>query len=121
MTRLPLALTSVFVVAGAASAATPSFDSAVRPLLTQTCTGCHNDKIMSGGLNVNGFLEPASLITKREGWEVILKKLRSGQMPPRGIPKPPPEQLDALIRYVEAEFGRVDKYTKPEPGRVAAH
>ncbi|MDQ1469811.1 MAG: hypothetical protein QOJ99_1291 [Bryobacterales bacterium] len=121
MIRLPLALTSVLVVAGAASAATTSFDSVVRPLLTQTCTGCHNDKLMSGGLNVNGFLEPASLTAKRDGWEIILKKLRSGEMPPRGNPKPPPEQLNALIKYVEAELDRIDKATKPDPGRVTAH
>src|SRR3954452_803940 len=121
MTRLPLAFTFVLVVAGAASAETTSFDTAVRPLLTQTCTGCHNDKLTSGGLNVNGFLDPASLAAKRDGWEIILRKLRSGEMPPKGIPKPPPEQLNGLIKYVEAEFERSDKATKPDPGRVTAH
>ena len=29
--------------------------------------------------------------------------------------------MDALIKYVQAEFDRADKLTKPDPGRVTAH
>jgi hypothetical protein len=124
MNLTPQALLSILLVAGpflTASAATTSFESAVRPLLSQTCAGCHNDKLASGGLNVAAFLDPASVLGKRDGWEVIVKKLRSGEMPPKGIPKPPAEQVDCLIKYVETEFERADKLTKPDPGRVTAH
>ncbi|MES1257052.1 MAG: DUF1592 domain-containing protein [Acidobacteriota bacterium] len=106
--------------AGASAAVTP-FDAAVRPLLTQTCAGCHNDKLSSGNLNVAPFLDPSSLATKRDGWEVIMKKVRAGEMPPKGIPKPSAEQLDAFLKYVQSEFDLADKTTKIDPGRVTAH
>ena len=105
----------------ASSGSQPGFDQTVRPLLTQKCRGCHNDKLQSGNLSVTTFLNPASLVTMREGWERILDKVRSGEMPPPGIPKPPAEQVDKLVAYVEGEFDLADKNTKADPGRIVAH
>jgi cytochrome c553 len=103
----------------AGSAAT--FDSAVKPIFTQTCAGCHNERLASGGLNIAAFLDPKTIESKRDAWEAIVAKLRTGEMPPKGIPKPPPEQMTALIDTVQAEFDRLDKNTKPDPGRIVAH
>ena len=124
MSRLPQAAFAVCLGLGSSAAslaATPSFDSAVKPVLTQTCAGCHNEKLASGNLNVTAFLDPASLTAKRDAWEVIAKKVRSGEMPPKGIPKPPAEQVDAFLKVLQTEFDRADKNTKPDPGRVTAH
>jgi hypothetical protein len=96
------------------------FPEAVRPLLQKNCSGCHNAKISSGNMNITGFLDPASLVSNREGWERIVAKLRAGEMPPKGIPKPPAEQLAALLSYVESEFDRSDRAAKPDPGRITA-
>jgi cytochrome c5 len=112
---------SLCVASSVWGAAPATFDQAVKPVLSKTCTGCHNDKLASGGLNIAAFLDPSSLTTKREGWEKILDRLRAGEMPPKGIPKPPPEQMEALIGYVGGEFDRADRNTKPDPGRVVAH
>jgi hypothetical protein len=98
-----------------------SFEKDVRPLLSQTCNTCHNEKLASGGLNIGIFLEPGSLGSNREGWERILAKLRAGEMPPKGIPAPPAEKMDALLKLVQGEFDRADRNTKPDPGRVTAH
>jgi len=105
---------------GLALGATP-FDRAVRPVLGQVCLGCHNEKLQSGGLNVAGFLDPASLTSNREGWERILAKLRAGEMPPAGVPKPPAAQIEALAGFVRGEFDREDKDARPDPGRVVTH
>ncbi len=98
-----------------------TFAQNVKPLLTQTCRGCHNEKLASGGLDVSAFADPASLTLKREGWELILDKLRSGEMPPAGVPKPPPEKIEGLVTFIEAEFNKADRNTKPDPGRVVSH
>jgi len=98
-----------------------TFDQAVRPVLSQTCSACHNEKLASGGLNVSLYLDPATLATKREAWETILDKVRAGEMPPKGIPKPPQERMEAFLGYVEGEFERADRNVKPDPGRVVAH
>jgi hypothetical protein len=105
---------------GLALGATP-FDQTVRPVLAQVCLGCHNEKLQSGGLNVAGFLDGASLKNNREGWERILAKLRAGEMPPAGVPRPSAAQLDGLVGLVQSEFDREDKDAKPDPGRVVTH
>lgn len=113
----------VFPLAGAlcaADVAPAGFDSAVKPVLSKTCALCHNDKLSSGGLNVTPFLSPASITTYREGWETIVRKLQAGEMPPKGIPRPPEAQMQALIHYVQGEFEKADRDLKPDPGHVTA-
>lgn len=60
------------------------------------------------------------MTTSREGWEHILSKIHTGEMPPKGVPKLPAEQLEALEAYVQGEFDRVDRAAKPNAGRVTA-
>ena len=86
---------------GALSAADlPTFEKTVAPLLTRTCTPCHNDNVASGGVDIAPFTTPESLTKNRDGWEIILRKLRAGEMPPKGIPRPP--QMDSAIQYLSA-------------------
>jgi cytochrome c5 len=96
------------------------FDKAVKPLLAETCAVCHSDQLASGGLNIGAFSTADSISAHREGWEKILQKLRSGEMPPAGLPKPPAEQIDALVAFMQGEFDRADRSLKPDPGRVTA-
>ncbi|MDR3701651.1 MAG: DUF1592 domain-containing protein [Candidatus Sulfopaludibacter sp.] len=98
-----------------------SFDTDVQPVLKQYCSGCHNDKLVSGGLSVAPFLSAGSVAGNREGWELILAKLRAGEMPPKGLPRPAAGQMDALLNFVQGEFDAADRQTKPDPGRVTAH
>jgi hypothetical protein len=69
-------------------------------------------------VNLAPFNNPASLTQNREGWDVILHKLRAGEMPPKGVPVPP--NMDEVIKFLSDEFDRVDRATKPDPGRVTA-
>jgi hypothetical protein len=98
-----------------------SFDKDVQPILRDTCSGCHNEKLASGGLNLTLFMDPASVIAKRDGWEVIVAKLKAGEMPPEGVPKPSADKMDALLKFVQDEFDKADRNAKPDPGRVTAH
>jgi hypothetical protein len=71
-------------------------------------------------MSITPYLDPASLTKYRQGWDAILEKLRSGEMPPKGIPRPPQAQVDALLTYVNGEFERADRSVKPDPGHVVA-
>jgi cytochrome c5 len=97
-----------------------AFEKSVPPVLAKTCAPCHNDRLTSGGLNLGPFSAPGSIAEHREGWEKILQKLRTGEMPPEGVQRPPEDQVDALIKFVEGEFERADRNLKPDPGRVTA-
>jgi mono/diheme cytochrome c family protein len=100
-------------------ASDPTFQASVEPVFRSVCAGCHNSQLASGGLNIQPFLDTKSLTDSRDGWDVILQKLRAGEMPPAGIPKP--ANLDALIAYIQGRLDEIDKNTKPDPGRVVAH
>ncbi len=96
----------------------PTFEKTVQPVLNSTCSPCHNDRLASGGLDVAAFVKTGPVAQSREGWEKILQKIRSGEMPPKGVPRPP--QLDAAIQYLQGEFDKADRNLKPDPGRVTA-
>src|SRR5437016_9038918 len=118
----PFAISTAGVLENSAAARSNSadFENIVQPVLANTCAPCHNDRVASGGLNLSLFSKPDSIAERREGWEKILQKLRTGQMPPKGVPLPPEGQIAALIQFIQGEFDKADRNTKPDPGRVTA-
>jgi hypothetical protein len=99
---------------------TDDFNAAVRPVLTATCAQCHNSRLLSGGLNVEEIASPESLLTQRDVWEKVLRRLRAGDMPPAGAPRPEQAKLDAMTGYIERAFERADASIPQDPGRVTA-
>src|SRR5690242_4584764 len=104
-------------VTGGAGAAVPGFSEHVTPLLKKTCSPCHNERLSSGGLNVANFTDAASVRQNREAWELIVRQVRGGQMPPRGIPRPPATEMDAFLKTLDDAFDVDDRGRKPDPGR----
>ena len=100
--------------------AAAGFEQAVQPILVKSCAPCHNDRLASGSLNLAPFHSPASVLAQRDGWERILQKVRSGEMPPKGVPRPPASEIQALMDFVHGEFEKADRNVKPDPGRVTA-
>ena len=94
------------------------FDRSVQPFLARTCYMCHNAELKSGGLNLEALQTASSITQSREIWERVLRKLRAGEMPPKGVPRPNPEELKTVISWIEGEFSRADRLVRPDPGRV---
>ncbi len=92
-------------------------EAALRTFVTKNCTGCHNEKVSSGGIN---FAASEPLTANREVWERALAKLKAGEMPPPGLPKPPAADTAAVTAFLESEFVRQDAAVKPDTGRIAA-
>lgn len=97
-----------------------AFDASVKSVLQKSCTPCHNDRMQSGSLNLSPFLNAGSIVEHRDGWERIVQKVRTGEMPPKGIPRPPQSQIEAFVKFIQGEFERADHNVKPDPGRVTA-
>ena len=114
--------------AAAPSAPAPSAAAssvAARPVegdaafLTQYCLGCHNARAKVGGLT----LDPASLEhigSEAAIWEKVVKKVKTGMMPPSGARRPEREMLDAFAGSVER---RLDLANPPgaHPDSPALH
>jgi mono/diheme cytochrome c family protein len=124
MKPLALALAFSSSLASTVYAGTPdlapsatAFQAATRVLFEETCSQCHNANDPDGGLDVAQYASSDSLSTRREGWESILGKLRSGEMPPAGVARRQ-DLIDGLVRFLDAELERADQNAKPDPGRV---
>ena len=56
-----------------------------RATLDQDRVTCHNARLKTGGLVLDG-LDLATLSDDAELWEKVVRKLRAGVMPPQGVP-----------------------------------
>jgi mono/diheme cytochrome c family protein len=106
--------------AAAASGSDAGFQQHVAPILTKVCSQCHNERLTSGGLNVFRFTDPKSIQENREAWETIVRQVRGGEMPPRGLPRPAPAEMEAFLKHLENAFDQDDRSVTPDPGRVTA-
>jgi Protein of unknown function (DUF1592)/Protein of unknown function (DUF1588)/Protein of unknown function (DUF1587)/Protein of unknown function (DUF1585)/Protein of unknown function (DUF1595)/Planctomycete cytochrome C len=96
------------------------FEKSIQPFFSESCYMCHNSSLKSGGLDLELFKTPESILANRETWEHVLQKLQTGEMPPKGAPRPDETELKAAIRWLEHQFARADRLAKPDPGRVTA-
>ena len=97
-----------------------SFEKTIQPFMTENCLYCHNTKKQSGGLNMEALNTADTLNSKRDSWDHVLQKIQSGEMPPKGAPKPDFGEVKKVVAWLESEFARLDKLVKPDPGRVTA-
>jgi mono/diheme cytochrome c family protein len=100
-----------------------AFTAVVQPFLRANCIGCHNEKLASGGLNLAQFLgaTESAALQDRAHWQMVAQKIRAGEMPPQGLPRPPANQIAAVVAWIESSYARLDRDTPPDPGRVTAH
>lgn len=103
----------------------PQFDHApflktAPGFLQQSCSPCHNDRNASGGLNVAPLGQPESLTASRDEWEKVIQKVRTGEMPPKGFPKPKAEAVQQLLSTVRGVLDQIDAQVPADPGRVTA-
>jgi Protein of unknown function (DUF1592)/Protein of unknown function (DUF1588)/Protein of unknown function (DUF1585)/Protein of unknown function (DUF1587)/Protein of unknown function (DUF1595)/Planctomycete cytochrome C len=88
-------------------------------LLTKYCVTCHNQRLRTAGL----ALDQADLTTIAHDpalWEKVVRKLRTGAMPPSGRPRPEPAASTAFVTAVEAALD-ADAVANPNPGRPVVH
>ena len=93
--------------------------AAHRGTLEQYCIGCHSGPTPFAGLNLEP-LDFGNLEANGVTWEKLIRKLRSRQMPPAGMPRPDEATYEALVNYVEAGRDRLAE-VNPNPGRPTLH
>jgi len=104
-------------VAGAGVAApTAPLD---RALLDRYCVTCHNAQLKTAGLTLDA-VDITQVAANAEVLEKVAHKLRSGQMPPQGRPRPDKAAIDTYAATLEAALDRVAA-ARPNPGRVSVH
>ena len=85
------------------AAALPASSEAT--FLTQYCFGCHNQRAKVAGLALD-TLDLERIGTDAETWEKVVKKVRTGMMPPSGAKRPERAALDGFASALEQRLDR---------------
>ena len=85
-----------------------------QPSSHRSCTGCHSERGKAGGLSLASF-DVAQAVDHAPVSEKVIRKIRSGMMPPPGARRPADTALAALADALET---RIDKaaLVNPNPG-----
>ena len=125
MNRLLLAGLVAFVMAGWAAVSgqqradvAPAAGRAdvVSSVSRTYCQTCHNDRLKTGGLSLEGL----TLDRNAETWEKVVRKVRAGMMPPAGAKRPERAALDGFAGSIESAIDRAAAVTV-NPGRAPLH
>ncbi len=104
----------IFFCAAVARADSPSISR--QAFLDRYCAACHNQKAKTAGLILenSGPSQPGS---RPELWEKVVLKLKAGEMPPPGLPRPDAAVLAAfttgLVHDLDAAAGSAPYAGRP--------
>ncbi len=107
-------LVSCFLILSAGMAFAQSDDMPVeqqRALVNEFCAGCHNDAVMSGDFSWTE-VDVEHPEQNAQQVERVIRKVRSGMMPPVGAPRPEAATLKAFASAFE---GRIDQAAAEQP------
>jgi mono/diheme cytochrome c family protein len=83
-------------------------------LVKQYCAGCHSERGKAGGLTLAAF-DAAKIDEHGDVAEKMIRKLRTGMMPPPNARRPEPEVIKAFIDTLEAKIDTAAA-ANPNPG-----
>src|SRR5262245_3853058 len=111
-----------FVSGQASPPTSPAPDSPAiksRALLDQYCVTCHNDRLKTANLSLQG-LDLTKVAEHADLWEKVVRKLRAGVMPPPDMPRPALAEYEGLRDFLESEIDRAAA-TRTNPGSIVLH
>ena len=89
--------------------AKPGATTAKPALLNQYCITCHNQRLKTAGLLLDS-MDFEHVEKDAPAWEKVVRKVRTGMMPPSGARRPDRAALDAFAADLE---GRLDRAATP--------
>ena len=98
-----------------ARGATPAAAQTPRELVTTYCVSCHNQRLKTGNLMLDG-VDADQVSNSAEEWEKVIVKLRSRAMPPPGARRPDNATYDRVATWLETALDRAAA-VRVNPGR----
>jgi len=108
--QLPASAQSVPSTGAVAPASSP------RLVLDRYCVTCHNERLKTAGLTLDQ-IDVAHPGQRAEEWEKVVRKLRTGAMPPANAPQPSAKDRTALVSWLESSLD-ASAAAHPNPGRT---
>ena len=98
-----LGIEAVNAQTSSAQGASPG--AAERAVLDRYCVTCHNDRLLTAGLDL-AHADVANVGANPAVWETVVRKLRASTMPPQGRPRPDQATYDRFATYLETSLDR---------------
>ncbi len=104
---------------GASPSPQPASPQPPRAVLDKYCVTCHNARLKTAGLALDA-LDLTQPSEHAEVLEKIVRKIRTGAMPPVGRPRPDKALAEHVASSLEADLDRA-AVEHPNPGRPTLH
>jgi len=87
--------------------------------IQRNCSGCHNNQGKPGGVTLQG-LDMRAVAGKSELLERVLRKVKNGQMPPAGAPRPDAGTTAKFSKWLEGALD-TEAAAHPNHGQTGIH
>lgn len=94
------------------------FDRQYRPVLVRHCVACHGKGKPKGKLRLDNITADFADPDTRARWAAVVERLKAGEMPPTGKPRPTKQETDALIGWLTPRVADADATARATEGRV---
>ena len=85
-------------------------------MLDRYCVSCHNQKVKTAGLSLD-LVDAATPGAEPEVWEKVVRKVRTGTMPPPNMPQPSQDDRRSFLTSLETSLDAA-AVARPNPGRT---
>ena len=102
-------------------ARTDAFETSIKPFLKTYCYGCHSGNQPAAGFDLASYATRESVIGDHYRWNLVLARLRAGEMPPsRSRQQPPPAERQSVVDWIETISAEDARRHPNDPGVVLA-
>lgn len=98
--------------------AAKTYEEQFRPFLTKHCLECHSGEKPKGEFSLEGLAADFASTATRERWLAVSERAKAGEMPPKEKPRPPAEEIAALVDWIGSNASAADVAARATQGRV---
>jgi mono/diheme cytochrome c family protein len=97
------------------------FEKAVKPFFDAHCVRCHGPAKQKGEFRVDTLTRDFANGSAAVRWGDVLERLNTGEMPPKGEPKPKPDDSARIVEWVTARLKEGEAARSAKRDRVTFH
>ncbi|MFN7918857.1 MAG: DUF1592 domain-containing protein [Bryobacteraceae bacterium] len=96
------------------------FTQSVKPFLASYCIGCHSGTAPAAQFDLKQYSAISDAVRDHSRWALLAEKMTAGEMPPKGMKQPSPEDRRQIVEWVEAMLHAEARKNSGDPGIVLA-
>ena len=103
-----LACGFLLAIASGVRADDECFEKQVQPFLAKHCLACHSGKKPKADLRLDHLSMEFDSPAVRERWQLALKRVQAGEMPPKAKPRPSANEIQPFAGWIEKNVAKAE-------------